>query len=127
MKTFLIYQNNNIDNDKLIFVEEKFSWPAFIFSGLWLLYNRMWMFALICFLFNGFLAYLSSKNLIQMHVVNAVNIGIMLFLGLCGEDIKSYHLKKNNYQLVNIVIAKNKDQALLKHFKNINELNYESI
>ncbi len=48
MKTYLVFEpqagsRTPEEAERVVFLLEKFSWPALLFGPLWLLWNRLWL------------------------------------------------------------------------------------
>src|SRR5260221_8049135 len=60
VKTYLVFEpqagnHTPEEAERVVFLREKFSWPAFVFGPLWLLWNRLWL---------GFAFWLGAEALI---------------------------------------------------------------
>jgi hypothetical protein len=102
--------------DAVRFVKEGFSWPAFLFTGFWLLWKRLWVeFAI-------FLAVVAALEL----ALHAMGIGqamaglgsliIGLALGFEGNDLVRAKLARTGYVEVDEVAARDLENAELKYF-----------
>jgi hypothetical protein len=92
-------------------VKEGFSWPAFLFSILWALWNRLWMAAggiLAAELaLNAVLSLLGADEVTQV----AVSLGFAVLLGAIGNDIKRWTLFRHGYLQVAVVTGDDRDSA----------------
>jgi len=97
------------------FVEEGFNWKAFIFTGLWALYNRLWLAAILMFIING------SILVLTMHHSNAMGLSLIefswhLIIGYSGNDLIRSKLKKLGFIIADIVTGDSKLRAEQRFF-----------
>ena len=100
-----------------IFVEEHFNVFAFVFREFWAFYHRIWSvgIALLGFRFLAVVA-------MQLHWVGviptfAVTLGIMLWMGFTGNDLRREKLKKQGFITVDIVTSDNLVGAEQRYFE----------
>ena len=96
--------------------KEGFSFYAFIFSGLWFLYHKMWREALLVALLNCvfiFLGkFLSNFDYVSLEIIFAFMIAINANAWLFE------HLKKKNYTFVGVIFGNNLAGARVNFLKN---------
>jgi len=85
------------------FVEEGFNWKAFIFSGFWALYNKLWWSALGIFAYNAFMAQLLSSHTFSHTGVGILQLGLELFIGFQANDWRRTNLKKRGFITADVV------------------------
>jgi hypothetical protein len=92
------------DQDKdVVLVKEGFSWPAFLFSGLWALWNRLWLVALgLC---------LDPLSEI------AISIGFALLVGFVANDLRRWTLAGRGYFEADVVAAPDALAAELRFYE----------
>lgn len=115
MKLYNVLVKKNADNkiEDIVLLKDGFSWLAFLFSGFWFFYHRMWkeMFVMIAVNFAFvFFAKLSS-NLDR----SLLEFAFFFLVALNANYWRVEHLKKKNYQLVGLVFGANLVDAKL-HF-----------
>jgi len=99
----LIKKNSNGEVEDLVLLKEGFSWRAFIFSGFWFFYHKMWKEFLVLLLINFaffFLAKISSdfdKIILEIFYVFLVALNATYWL----ED----HLRKKGYEFVGVAFG----------------------
>lgn len=95
-------------------IKEGFSWPAFLFTGLWVLYNRLWLqgaallgigFAIGLFIPRWF----PERHFPFMAVLYG---GISLFFGLAGNEWRSDRRLEDGYQQVGELRVRNAGEAV---------------
>ena len=113
----LIKKNKEGKIEDVILLKEGFSFFAFLFSGLWFLYHKMWkeLFALILINITfAFLGKISSDfNKIFLEISFLFIIALNANYWLCD------HLKKKGYQLVGMVFGENITNAKIRFIKNL--------
>ena len=107
-----------IDAD-LVFVKDGFSWPAFFFTGIWALWHRLWLFALIVFA-SGFAVGFASDFLDLDPLTDAaVGLAWAVLVGYEANDARRRALARRDFDLKDIVLGQNLTQAehrfFLKH------------
>ena len=87
----------------VVLVKEGFSWPAFAFSVLWALWCRLWLVALGLFavevVVNGAMALLAA----DVWTRTALSLGLMVMVGLVGNDLKRWTLFRRGYLHMGVV------------------------
>ena len=82
-------------------VPEGFSMWAFVFGPLWLLLSGAWPFALVLALVIAFLPW-------------PVAVAGAALAGLCGHDARRLMLERRGWQLTDVVLGQNSDEAELR-------------
>lgn len=101
--------------DRVVFVRDGFATLAFLFTGFWLLWNRMWL------PFLGYLALTLGFELTGLALGNTVP-GIAAFLaslliGLEAGNLRSWQLRRRGYHCAAIVDAANVSEAEIRYFQ----------
>ena len=116
MLTYTVHKQNKNDSDSIaIYVPEKFSWIACLFSPLWILYNKLWGifvgYIIFIFILNEFidLEILSSSSAAVLY------LGCAILFGFSAYDVYRGSLKSRGFKLVDIIIASSEDEAELKY------------
>lgn len=97
------------------FVEEGFNWMAFIFTGLWALYSRLWLAAIII-LAVGLTIFMLTLHHTNTLVLSVVQLGWHLIVGYSGNDLLRSKLKKNGFITADIVTGDSKLRAEQRFF-----------
>ena len=100
-----------------IFIEEKFSIMAFLFQSLWLLYNRIWMSAIILIILEYSLFSLFENGLITEFTFYGVKMSIAVFVAISAKSWYIESLKRKNYQVVDVLVVKDLDEAKLRFYQ----------
>lgn len=122
MKTYLVFEpadggKNSETAEKIVFLREKFSWPALFFTPVWLLWHRLWI---------GFLAWLVAMFVIavlaQMLGLNPTVTALALSLpsliaGFEGSELRRRKLLRNGFADAGIVVADSVEDAEQRFFE----------
>ena len=106
------------DSD-IVFVKDGFSWPAFLFTGIWALWHRLWFFALVVFA-SGTAIGLESE-LLELDPLTdaAVALAWSVLVGYEANDAHRRALARRDYDVEDIVLGQSLSQAehrfFLKH------------
>jgi hypothetical protein len=102
--------------EQAVLVADRFSWTAFIFSGLWLLWHRLWL---------GFAGYLVLAGLIAL-VSNLLGLGprasfglealLALAVGFEGNSLRAWKLERHGFRLAGTVAARDLERAERRAF-----------
>ncbi len=91
--------------DTTRFVKEGFSWPAFFFTGIWLLWHRLWIeFILFAVVLGGAEFVVQSMNWPD-GLSSLLSLAVALFLGFEGNDIRRWNLERRGFAEVAEVAA----------------------
>ena len=101
----------------VVAIKEGFSWEAFFFLPLWVLWHRLWwlfigilgMFFLIKQIDYIFFSFYYSEILII--------IFIGFILGLFGNDIRRRDLERRGYSFLDVILDVSPDSALEKFYQ----------
>ena len=92
-----------------VLVPERFSWGGFLFGPLWLLLRGSWIAAI-----------LSGAILFAAYIVPPPELrpllafGVMVLLGLLGNDLRRWHLGLRQFEVGGVVAARTWDQAMFR-------------
>jgi hypothetical protein len=90
-------------------VREGFSWGALVFGPFWLAARRAWIAAAITLA-----AYVLIAALVPRPAAGILTTGLMLILGLTGNDLRRWALEHRGYLLVHVLAAGNPDDAFMR-------------
>jgi hypothetical protein len=94
----------------VVLVREGFSWLAFLFNVLWLLWHRLWLAAL------GYLvlAVLVGALLPGGGVGFAAGLALQFLLGAHANDLRRWALARRGYAQAHVVAERDQDAALAR-------------
>ena len=117
MRTYSIHirrQGLDVDRD-LAVIKEGFNWPAFLFNGLWALWCRQWLAALVTFLVLGlvfWLPWLTGGTKLDQIILS---LGCFVIFGILANDIRRWYLDRADFVEVGIYIGHTSDEALFAY------------
>lgn len=85
------------------FVEDGFSFPAFLFSWVWALYQRLWLVAIAQIAFLILLPKLVQMGALTAAASVAAQIAVQLLFGLEAANLRHRSLLKRGYVLSDVV------------------------
>jgi len=111
-----IYLVHVIPNTHPVFVRDGFSFMAFVFSGFWALWHRMWFVSAMIFgglgLLELLLTFIGAAD--ELRIV--MTIGFSLVVGFGAHDWLSSSLLRRGYSLDDIIVASRLEAALRRWF-----------
>lgn len=119
MKIYNVYAKNhqNFDIDNSIFLEDKFSWPAFIANFFWFINKKMWFISAIIIAFYCLIIFIDRFTNFNDKYLAAIIIVSPIFFGLFAHQLYARHLIKLGFRKIDIIFSKNLDEAKLKFYK----------
>lgn len=128
MKRFLVFENPQGQYEA---VKQGWSWPAFIFTGIWALFNKMWGIAcgliIVSFLLAAFVVpqirvfFLTGAGVLlsEESVLFVVHLVYALVIGANGNKWKQTRLFSRGFEQKDVVLASNKDLAIAQYIKEL--------
>ncbi|MDA9946759.1 DUF2628 domain-containing protein [Candidatus Marinimicrobia bacterium] len=107
-KTFVVYKNSM---NTVELVKYGWSWFAFLFSGLWLVYKGLYIKAVEIFVFSTLILLLGFPE----SIIPIISTGIGVYIGACGNSLYKDFLEKSGYQGFLLINANTIEQAK-RHF-----------
>jgi hypothetical protein len=92
-----------------VLVKEGFAWGALIFGPLWLAAHRTWIAAALSLAAGVLIVALAPGPVAALLLP-----GMMLILGLTGNDLRRWALEHRGYLLAHVLAAGNLDDAFLR-------------
>ena len=115
MKLFTAHRPPHTSRDRAVFVKEGFSWPAFLFPLIWLLYQRLWL---------AFALYLLAVAAIGTAAADlpggplvALVLALNLILGFEANDLKRRAMLRRGYREEGPVLAEGLLHAETRYFE----------
>jgi Protein of unknown function (DUF2628) len=95
MKLYSVYARpEDAAFEEAVFVAQEFSWPAFVFGGLWALANRMWIVAAVM------LAGLALLSSLPEREGLFVSLGVAVLAGMFAPELKAWSLRRRGFAKV---------------------------
>lgn len=124
MKKFKVFQH---PSGKTVTVKQGWSWPAFFFSFIWALFNRMWGLGLSvligCFGL-GIIIGLSGGGSGGDAILNIIAIVINIVFGINGNSWREKKLAMRGFECIETVNANNADIAISRFIKENTSKNF---
>ena len=92
------------DLERAVLLREGFSWPAFFFGLLWLLWQRLWGTALLWLVAFSLLAWLALWHF-GFGRIFLIGLALRILLGLEANALVRRKLARRRYRLIEVVTA----------------------
>ena len=111
MTTYSIFAKPEDRNAQdAIFVSDGFSWGGFVFTGLWALWNRMWIVGAIVI----------SVSLLGSALPPALqlllSLAVSVLMGLHGNDLLGWSLARRGFREIGLSSGDNLEEAELRFY-----------
>ena len=110
----LIKKDKNNKIEDVVLLEEGFSLFAFLFSGLWFLFHRMWLNAATIFAINYVLQSFGEAEILSKLDLIFLELSFLIIIAYNANHWFGEHLLRQGYQLSGFVLAANKAEARIK-------------
>ncbi|HVY59510.1 MAG TPA: DUF2628 domain-containing protein [Xanthobacteraceae bacterium] len=97
--------NGRAAPDRFVFVRDGFSWGAFLFGPLWMVWRRLWLVLLLYLIVVAVLGIALVAFRASAGAEAAVGIVLALLLGLEAATLRGWTLKRRGWTEAGIVIA----------------------
>ena len=87
---------------KPVFIREGFNLYAFLFTGLWALYQRLWLALVGIVIFHVALGYLLESHVLLKPSGVAIQLGFSIIVGFQANDWMRRRLAKKGYVLADV-------------------------
>jgi hypothetical protein len=116
MATFIVHvppetAGSGAGVENAVFVREGFSYPAFLFGPFWLLWKRAWIPAVLWAVLLALLAWTGSLLKIPPDAVGVVAFALSAMLGVEGDRVLAWSLRRRGYVESDVVIGDNEAEA----------------
>lgn len=122
MRTYTVFEpplkrRSGRGPESFVFVREGFSWSAFLFSGLWMLYHRLWL------VFAGYLVLgvgaglLAERMQLAPDAVLLCGLLLIFLIGLEAGTLRSWTFRRNRWRERGIVLAADHEAAERRFFE----------
>ena len=129
MKVYTVHlRRHGLDPERdIVLVAEGFSWPAFILSLVWALWNRMWWVALglavVSVAVNGIVWMLGVDQM----TAYALSLGVAALTGLLANDLRRWTLEREGFNDCGVVSGGTPDEALARFLEGAPEIAREIV
>ncbi len=125
MKTYnaLIKKNNKGEVEDLVLLSEGLSCKAFVFSGLWFLYHKMWKEVVALMLIN--FALVSFTKIFSDLDKTLLEIAFLFVVALNANYWLCDHLKKKGYEFIGMAFGEDALSAKINLLRDV-ELSFSN-
>lgn len=123
MTTFSVYEPGKPPADlaeraeRLAFVNEGFSWPAFFVAPFWLIYHRMWIeLALLVALLVALQLVLGLDQRGEA-LLGWASLAVSLLFAFEANDLRTASLERRGYKLAGVATGDNREEAELSFLR----------
>ena len=97
------------------FVREGFSWGAFVFGPLWLIFRGLWLALVLWIIAAALVA--GAVVVFSLSPTGTVAIAVLVafFFGLEGNGLRREALRRRHFRFADVTVARNRDEAE-RHF-----------
>jgi len=104
---------------KPVFVREGFNFYAFLFAGLWALYQRLWVIFIFILLFNIAVGYALQTHILLKPSALVIQLGFNLLVGYLGNDWVRARLNRKGYLLADVSAGDSLLRAEQRYFERV--------
>ncbi|HEY8125227.1 MAG TPA: DUF2628 domain-containing protein [Methylocystis sp.] len=102
--------------EKIVFLRDAFSWPAFLLGPFWLAWRRAWLVAMLWTLLLVALALVAWGLRVSSDAVSWLTLGLAVWLGFEGERLVGWNMTRRGYVEQDLVIGDDLDEAEAAYF-----------
>ncbi|WP_330083091.1 DUF2628 domain-containing protein [Methylocystis iwaonis] len=113
--------------DKIVFLRDSFSTPAFIFGPLWLLWKRAWIAALGWSLLLAAISAFGVSFMLPKLATSFLALAAALVLGFEGDRILAWSLQRRGYVEGDLVNADSEEEAEMVYFGRLRAFSPETL
>ncbi len=96
-------------------VKEGFCWPAFVFTALWALWQRMWLVFVTLVAAGAVLELALAMSGADAVAAFSIGLGYALFIGYGANDWRRWTLARSGTALMGVVAAADAEAALHRY------------
>lgn len=107
------------DADRLVFVPDRFSIPAFAFSLIWIVFHRMWLVLL---------AYLTVTLVLELTALAIGDLApaiaafaVSLAFAFEAQSLRRWSLERKGYRVAGMVCGSDQEEAELRFFRSVGQ------
>ena len=114
MKLYSVYiRRHGLDPDRdYNVIKEGFSWPAFLFGGLWAAWHRMWFWAPVLFVVPAAVGTIMQSLGADPMTQAVAGIGWSTLAGVLANDLRRRHLESAGFDEAGVATGRDTDDAL---------------
>jgi uncharacterized protein DUF2628 len=114
---YSVYEPASDDDDvaaraeKIAFVKDGFSWPAFLVPVLWLLYQRMWIELAAFLVIIGGLQWALGGSVEGLELAGWITLAITVLFGFEANDLRGAMLQRRGFRFTGVAAGRDRTQA----------------
>jgi hypothetical protein len=109
--SYEIYLHPTLDEEMLVIPAEQFSFLAFLFHGLWLIFKGAWRIGLLFLAVFGMISVLLSTLGAPEIVLVMTQLALQLWCGFEAQHLRSLDARLRGFTLAQIVVATSTSEA----------------
>ena len=123
MTTYSVYEPSKPPADlaeraeRLAFVKEGFSWPAFFVPFFWLIYHRMWIELVLLMVLLVSLQLAFGLDERGEALVGWASLAVSLLFAFEANDLRTASLERRGYKLAGVASGESRDTAELSFLR----------
>ena len=103
--------------ERLAFVKEGFSWPAFFVPFFWLIYHRMWIELVLLTVLLVALQFAFGLDQRGEALVGWASLAVSLLFAFEANDLRTASLERRGYKLAGVASGDSRDDAELSFLR----------
>jgi hypothetical protein len=103
--------------DRLAFVKEGFSWPAFFLPALWLIYQRMWIELVVFVIACVALQWAFGLSDQGQALLGWASLALVVLFALEANDLRTAALERRGYRLAGVASGRDRTDAERSFFR----------
>lgn len=118
MKIFTVHTlpPSPADDGDAVFVKEGFCWPGLVFGVIWTLWHGMWVASAVLVGLALLLGFGVEALALNDSVASLVQIGLHVGIGVFGNDLRRWSLRRAGFVACAVVAARRRDAAEFRYF-----------
>jgi hypothetical protein len=116
MSLFNVLEPPDGKPDRVVFIQEGFSWAALVFTVFWALFHRMWVVATVLFAGVTGIAVAEAQDLIGPEFASIMHFAISLLFGFEARRLKVLSLMRAGFTQAGLIEATSLEAAELAYF-----------
>ena len=123
MTTYSVYEPEKPSADiaeraeRLAFVKEGFSWPAFFVPFFWLIYHRMWIELLLLLVLLVALQVVFGLDQRTEALIGWASFAVSILFAFEANDLRTAALERRGYKLAGVTSGDSRDDAELSFLR----------
>jgi Protein of unknown function (DUF2628) len=103
------------EGEELVFLRDGFSFLAFLFPPLWLLWHKLWVEAAVTFAV--LLGAAAAEQIAGLSVSAPLQLLVSIFVGLEGNSFRIARRRRRGWEEIAVVDARNADDAETRYLE----------